>query len=378
MRRSLLLRALGVAGLLCVAAPAVRAQFALDSDVRRAIQLYQSGRYDAAATELARLVQQGKITNADRAVADLYRGFAFLRLRRDAESNRALERSIATDPALRPDPVSNAPELIEAWRRARMRVPLMQSFEIAPSEFVPGVDSAARVNVTFESTPAERRFSAIVRLLLLRSGTADTVVAWRGEEGQVARWDGNVRGQPISAGLWDIMLEARAPGADVVSALRKRAEVEVVTSTAERRLPMPPAPRLLPETISFNRVDDAAKRARISRGLWIGAAGAALTWYSFSQAQSAIDETPKGSAQRMIVAGTYVGGVGALLVGGYTALTGYLRSYEAPVAFPSTENVRRNRELRRQYADDSTRVEERNRAFAVGKLVRLRFLEEVR
>lgn len=364
--------------LLAFAAPAVRAQFALDADVRRAIQGYQSGRYDAAAAELARLAVNPKVTVADRAVADLYRGFALLRLRRDSESNRALERSIATDPTLRPDPVSNSAELFEAWRRARTRVPLMLGFEIAPVEFVPGLDSAARVTLSFESPQSERRFTASLRMLLLRNGTADTVVAWRGEEGQIPRWDGNVRGQPIAPGIWDILVEARAPGAEVVSVVRKRAEVDVVNATAERRLPMPPQPRLLPETVTFNRVDDAARRSRISRGLWIAAAGAALTAYSFSQAQSAIDETPKGSGQRLIVAGTYLGGVGALAWGGYTAVTGWTRSYEAPVAFPSTENVRRNRELRRQYVADSARVEERNRAFAVGRLVRLRFIEDVR
>lgn len=363
---------------LALLAPAARAQFALDADVRRAIQGYQTGRYDAAAVELARLASNPKVTTADRAVADLYRGFCLLRLRRDSEANRALERSIVTDPALRPDPVTNAAELLEAWRRARTRVPLLQSFEVAPAEFVPGLDSAARVTLTFEVPQAERRFSALMRLLLLRSGTADTVVAWRGDEGQAPRWDGNVRGQPIAPGIWDIILEARAPGAEVVSSVRKRAEVEVLNASAQRRLPMPSAPRLLPETVSFNRVDDAAKRARIRRGLLIAAAGAALTAYSFSQAQGAIDETPKGSSQRMIVAGTYIGGVGALVWGGYTALTGWTRSYEAPVAFPSTENVRRNRELRRQFVDDSTRVEERNRAFAVGRLVRLRFMEDVR
>ena len=377
MRSRLLVRAaLAIASVLV--APSLRAQFALDADVRRAIQLYQIGRYDLAVTELARLAQVPRVTEADRAVADLYRGFSLLRLRRDPESNRALERSISIDPTLRPDPVTNAPELLEAWRRARSRVPLLLSFVIGPAEFVPGIDSTARVSATFESAPAERRFNALVRLLLLRSGTADTVVAWRGDEGQVARWDGNVRGQPITPGLWDIILEARAPGAEVVSSLHKRAEVEVVNATAERRLPMPPLPRLLPETLSFNRVDDAAKSARISRGLWISAAGAALMYYSFSSAQSAIDDTPKGSAQRLMVAGAYLGGLGGLLWGGYTAVTGYTRSYEAPVSFNSTENVRRNRELRRQYAEDSTRVDERNRAIAIGKLVRLRFLEDVR
>ena len=301
-----------------------------------------------------------------------------MRLRRDPEANRALERSIATDPALRPDPVTNAAELLEAWRRSRSRVPLLQGFEVAPVEFVPGLDSAARVSLTFEMPQAERRFNAGLRLLLLRNGTADSVVVWRGDEGQIPRWDGNVRGQPIAAGIWDIILEARAPGAEVTSTVRKRAEVEVVNATADRRLPMPSRPRFLPETVSFNRVDDAAKKARISRGLWIAAAGAALTAYSFGQAQAAIDETPKGSGQRMIVAGTYVGGVGALVWGGYTAISGWTRSYESPVSFPSTENVRRNRDLRRQYVDDSTRVEDRNRSFAVGRLVRLRFLDDVR
>ena len=355
---------------------ALHAQFALDADLRRAIQTYQGGRYDAAATELARIADRPTLTNADRAVAHLYRGFALYRLKRDAESSRALEQAVVVDPTLRPDPVTNPAELLEAWRRARLRIPLLRSFEIAATEFVPGVDSAARLDYTFEVSVADRGYTSQMRFLLVRGGTADTAVAWTGLEGQPGRWDGNVNGQPIAAGIWEMILEARAPGSTSAGYARKRAEVELLTASVDRRLAMPTAPRFLPETVTFNRVDDEARSARITRGLWMLGVGTVLAAYSNVNYKVAIGETAKGSGQRIVVASSYVGGAALLGFGSWYTITGLRRNYETPVAFPSTENVRRNRELRIQYSADSARVTEQNRALAGGRLVRLRFIGE--
>lgn len=354
----------------------LHAQFALDADLRRAIQTYQGGRYDAAATELARIADRPGLTTADRAVALLFRGFALYRLKRDAESSRALEQAVVIDPTLRPDPVTNPVELLDAWRRARLRIPLIRSFEIAATEFVPGVDSAARLDYAFEVPAAERGYTSRMRFLLVRVGTADTVVAWTGTEGQPARWDGNLNGQPISAGIWEMILEARSPGSSSAGYAKKRAEVELLTASVDRRLPMPSIPRFLPETVSFNRVDDEARNSRISRGLWMLGIGTILSAYSNANYKVAIDETAKGSGQRILVASSYVGGATLLGFGSWYTITGFRRNYETPVAFPSTENVRRNRELRLQYSADSARVSEHNRALSGGRLVRLRFIGE--
>ena len=354
---------------------AAHAQFALDADLRRAIQTYQGGRYEAAASELARLAASPTLTTPDRAVAFLYRGFALFRLKRDAESSKALEQAVVLDPTLRPDPVTNNSELLDAWRRARLRVPLISTFDITSSEFVPGLDSA-RINYTLEMPQADRRYTAQLRFLLLRGGTADTVVAWTGVEGQAPRWDGNIRGQPIGGGLWEMVLEARAPGSEVAGFARKRVDVEVLAATDDRRLPMPVSPRMLPETVTFNRVDDDAKSTRITRGIIMFVVGGALAGYANSAYRNAIDESPKGSGQRMLVAGSYLGGVGLMGIGTWYTITGWRRSYETPVAFASTENVRRNREVRQQFSADSARVSDHNRALAGGRLVRLRFLGE--
>ena len=354
------------------------AQFALDDGLRKAIQQYQAGRYDIAVPELARLSASGKLTTADRAVAEMYRGFALLRTRRDLDAARALERAVSIDPTLRPDPINHAPELIEAWRRARLSIPLLTQFDITPREFLPGADSTARVNYTIETTSAERRFLAQVRLLLVRAGATDTVTAWRGDESQVIRWDGSARGQPLTAGMWDFVLEARAPGSETVATLRRRAEVEVLAQSGAVLIPMPGRPRFLPETVTFTRVDEAKKRDRVVKGLWIAAIGGALTAYSFANTQSAIDETAKGSSQRYIVATAYTAGVIALAWGTWDLVGGWFGKYETPVAFPSTENIRRNRDMRVAYLADSARVEERNRAISTGRVVRLRFVEDAR
>ena len=365
--------AIGVA----VARP-LHAQFALDDGLRKAIQQYQAGRYDAAIPELQRLAASGKLTLADRAVAEMYRGFALLRIRRDVDGARALEHAVSIDATLRPDPGTHAAELIEAWRRARLAIPLLTQFDVSPREFLPGMDSAARVNYTIETTSAERRFVANIRLLLIPAGTTDTVVAWRGDESQVIRWDGSARGQALTPGMWDFVLEARAPGSETVATLRRRADVEILAPTGVVLIPTPPRPRFLPETVTFTRVDEARKRDRIVKGLWLAAAGGALTAYSFSSAQSAIDETAKGSAQRYIVATAYTAGVIGLAWGAYDLLGGWLGKYETPVAFPSQENIRRNRDMRLAYQADSARVDERNRAISTGRLVRLRFVEDAR
>lgn len=354
----------------------VHAQFALDADLRRAIQTYQSGRFDAAVAELGRIADRPTLTSPDRAIALLFRGFALIRLKRDAESAKSLELAVVTDPTLRPDPVTHSTELLDAWRRARLRVPLLNPFDLSPTEFVPGIDSSARIDYTFELPAAERRYSAQLRFLMVRSGSADTALVWRGEEGQVARWDGYVRGQPVSAGMWEMILEARAPGSDVAGFSRKRVEVEVLSASVDRRLSMPSPPRMLPETVTFNRVDEGTKETRITRGLWMLGIGAVLAGYSNANFQTAIDESPKGSGQRVAVAGAYVGGATLLGLGSWYAITGWRRSYESPVAFPSTENVRRNRELRQSFAAESTRVSEHNRALSGGRLVRLRFVGE--
>ena len=364
-------------GALAAARP-LHAQFALDDGLRKAIQLYQAGRYDAAIPELQRLGASGKLTVADRAVAEMYRGFALIRIRRDVDGARALERAVSIDPTLRPDPVAHAPELIEAWRRARLGIPLLTQFDIAPREFLPGVDSAARVNYTIETSSADRRFIAQIRLLIVRAGATDTAVAWRGDESQVIRWDGSARGQPLTPGMWDFVLEARAPGSEMVAVLRRRAEVEVLAQSGVQLIPSPPRPRFLPETVTYTRVDEARKRDHFVRGFWLAAAGGALTAYSFANTQSAIDETAKGSSQRYIVATAYTAGVVGLAWGSFHIFCGWFCNYNTPVAFPSTENIRRNRDMRLAYQADSARVDERNRAISTGRLVRLRFVEDVR
>ncbi|MBI3792189.1 MAG: hypothetical protein HY275_15100 [Gemmatimonadetes bacterium] len=371
-----LARFLLLASLAAVLPRVAPAQFALDSDLRRAIQVYQAGRYDAAALDLQRIADRPTLTTPDRAVALLYRGFALTRLKRDGEAARSLELAVIVDPTLRPDPVTHSPELLDAFRRARNRVPLLASFEVSASEFVLGIDSAARIDYTFEIPAAERRYSAQLRLLMFRVGSADTAVVWRGDEGTVARWDGNVKGQPVTSGMWEMVLEARAPGSEVAATSRRRVEIEVLTASVDRRLPIPTPPKLLPESVTYNRVDEGTKEKRVTRGLWMLAVGGALAAYSNANYQVAIDETPKGSGQRIAVAGAYVGGAAFLGFGAWYALTGWFRSYESPVAFYSTENVRRNRDLRQAYVTDSTRVAEHNRALMGGRLVRLRFVGE--
>jgi hypothetical protein len=355
---------------------AAGAQFALDADLRRAIQVYQAGRYDAAQGDLGRLAERPTLTTADKAVALLYRGFALIRLKRDADAARALEAAVVTDPSLRPDPVTHSAELLDAWRRARNRVPLIATFDVFGNEFVLGIDSAARVEYGFEVPQAERRYTAQLRLLMVRVGGLDTAVVWRGDEGATARWDGFVKGAPVSGGMWEMILEARAPGSEVAGFARKRVEVEVLSATADRRLPMPAQPRFLPESVTYNRVDEGNKEKRITRGLWMLGVGALLSGYANANYQVAIDESPKGSSQRLGVAGAYVGGLALLGVGGWYTFTGFFRNYESPVAFYSAENVRRNRDLRQAYVADSTRVAEHNKALMGGRLVRLRFVGE--
>lgn len=373
MRR--FLRALGFA-LPALLPGTAGAQYALDADLRRAIQVYQAGRYEAAQGELQRVADRPTLTTADRAVALLYRGFALVRLKRDADGAHALEAAVVTDPTLRPDPVMHSAELLDAWRRARNRVPLIATFDVSGNEFVLGLDSAARVDYAFEVPQAERRYTAQLRLLMVRVGGLDTAVVWRGDEGSTARWDGFVKGAAVAGGMWEMLLEARAPGSEVAAYARKRVEVEVLGATADRRLPMPAQPRFLPESVSYNRVDEGNREKRITRGLWMLGLGAVLAGYSNMNYQVAIDESPKGSAQRLGVAGAYVGGAALLGFGGWYAFTGFFRNYETPVAFYSAENVRRNRDLRQAYVADSTRVAEHNKALMGGRLVRLRFVGE--
>lgn len=361
----------GLALALC--AGALGAQTPADATVRRAVTAVQTNNGNLALSTLSG-VNLNRLSVRDRAIAEMYRGFGLILARRANEADVYLQRSAAIDATVRPEGTLPA-ELLDAYRIARARVPVIARFNFAPAEFAPQLDSVTRLSYQFEGNRILRRNRASLRFAIVSKSTMDTVTVWRGNEGDTFAWDGKLRGTLIQPGEYDYVMQASTVDVDVPATTIRRVTIThgQVASIASIALPTPP--RALPETTSYMVEDVEKKSAKMRRAITVGAIGALLAGGSAALVQTTVNNTAPSSAPRYIVAGTYSVGLATLLSGAYLALRAKTTNYKSQVTFPNTENVRLNRELRAEYQRETERVNRYNETLRNAILVRQVFAE---
>ena len=109
-------------------ATVARAQTPADPELRRALASYPASP-SATVAALQRL-SLSRLSARDKSIAELYRGFSLIQLKRNADAEGALQRAVAFDPTATPDP-ANGSDLLDAYRIARARVPVISTFEFS-------------------------------------------------------------------------------------------------------------------------------------------------------------------------------------------------------------------------------------------------------
>jgi hypothetical protein len=354
-----------------------RAQVAQDAELRRAVATFQAGEPLTALTVISRL-PMSRLSRGDQAIAEMYRGFAFMRLRRASDGEGALARAVVLDPTKRPDPQAISQDLLDAYRVARSRVPVIATFDFSPRDFIPELDSITRLTYTLEGNRLLRRTRAEMRFTVIPGGTADSVVLWRGTEGDEFSWDGKLRAELIPAGEYEYILEARAPTLSLTNIARRLVTITHGVADMSKALPLPQEPRVLPESTVFSVENSDRKRRLVNRGLKLAAIGSILAVATAASTNAVVDRTAPQSAGRYVLAGTYVLGLSTATLGAITTLRGRLSTFKSDVTFPNNENIRINREARLQYQRDRERAEAHNARLSRATAVKQTYHEEQR
>lgn len=346
------------------------AQQAAQPELRRIVTGFRQAQPAAILGALAQ-VPLSSLSQKDRAIAEMYRGFALHRLRRSAESELALQRAAGIDASVLPDAGNVGQDLVDVYRVARARIPVIASFSVEPLEFIPQIDSTTHIQFAFEGGRILRRGRAQVRLVVSRKDSGDSVTVWSGLEGDsAASWNGMINGRLIEPGEYDYTLLARGPDIPVVSAMARHVRIEHLRVDSSRFLPTPAVPRVLPESSVF-RVEDRERKSAIARrGMLLGIAGAAMAGTAAALVQTAVDRSAPRSGMRYAVAGTYVTGLAAVAVGAAVILRSRSARYRSEVAFPNNENIRLNRQLREEYTAALERVNKYNETLGRAIVVR--------
>ena len=351
----------------------VHSQTATDPEVRRAISAYPGN--PAIALASLQRISLARLSAHDRSVAELYRGFSLIRLKRNADAEMALQRAVAFDPTATPE-ASHGSELLDAYRIARARVPVIASFDVSPREFIPQLDSITRLTYRIEGGRLLRRNNAAMRFLIVPKGTSDTTVVWRGSEAETFfAWNGKLGDAIIPAGTYDYILEALQGELNVPVLARRAVTITHGKAGNINLLSLPVAPRVLPESTTYAVEDAEVKAAVVRRGLIVGLAGALVAAGSAALVNSVINNSAPNTAPRYAVAGTYLVGLGGVLTGAYITLHGRLSHPRNMVTFPNTENVRLNRDLRAQYQSELERINRYNDTLRNAIVVKQVFME---
>lgn len=375
MRTATARRFTALALALCGVAGIAGAQQATDPELRRIVASAR-GASPAATLDALGSIQAFRLSVHDRAILELFRGFALHRSRRSADAEAALQRAAAIDPTLIPEPDVTGQDFVDAYRVARARIPIIAAFSVSPLEFIPQIDSVTRLAYQIEGGRILRRGRAQLRFIIAKRGSADSAVVWRGSEADSnAAWNGLIDGRLVEPGEYDYVLEARGPDIPIASHRSRLVRIErfPVDSTRLLRRPLPPA--ALPESSVFMVEDRERKSVLMRRGVLVGGVGALMAVGASRFVQMAIDRTPPRSGMRYAVAGTYVAGLTAIAVGGIIAWRSKSGRFRSEVAFPNNENIRLNRQLRTEYAAELERVNRYNDTLRRATVLKQTFLD---
>ena len=366
----------GVLAVACVARSA-DAQQPVDPELRRVVQAFRNAA-PAATLGAVNTINVSRLTLRDRSIAEMFRGFALHRLRRQADSEIALQRAAALDPTVIPEADVVGQDFVDVYRVARARIPVVATFALMPLEFIPQLDSTTSLTYQMEGGRILRRGRAQLRLMLVRKGTADSSVLWRGNEADSnVVWNGMINGKLVEQGDYDYVLEARGTDIPIATQRRRPVRIQHLAIDSSRMLRLPAAPLALPESSVFKVEDRERKSAVARRGYFVSGIGAIMAIGAAAFVQTAIDRSPPNSGLRYAVAGTYIAGLTTVAIGGVMALRSRSARFRSDVAFPNNENIRLNRELRTEYAAEVERVNKYNDLLRRATVIRQTFLDGV-
>lgn len=375
MRNALVRHVFAVAVAVVGIARLAGAQQPADADLRRVVQAFRTAA-PAATLGAVNAIPASRLTLRDRSIAEMFRGFALHRLRRQADAEVALQRAASLDPTVIPEADVVGQDFVDVYRVARARIPVVATFSLTPLEFIPQLDSTTRLTYQMEGGRILRRGRAQLRLMLVRKGTADSSVLWRGAEADSnVVWNGMVNGKLVEPGDYDYVLEARGTDIPIPTQRRRPVRIQHFAIDSSRMLRLPGAPLALPESSVFKVEDRERKSAVAKRGLVVSGIGAIMAIGAAVFVQTAIDRSPPKSGLRYAVAGTYVAGLTTVAIGGVLALRSRSARFRSEVAFPNNENIRLNRELRLEYAAEVERVNKYNDLLRRATVIRQTFLD---
>jgi hypothetical protein len=122
----------------------------------------------------------------------------------------------------------------------------------------------------------------------------------------------------------------------------------------------PAAPAYEPETQDVMRPNYAKKKSRKVWGLTLATIGVGTSAYGYSQASSAIANTPPGSAERSMAFNMWAGGIGVAALGSWVTTRGVFKDYPHKVAEPDEGAIQRNAKAREAHARAVADVREQN------------------
>ena len=351
------------------------AQQPADPELRRVVQTFRSAA-PTATLSAVNSIPVSRLTLRDRSIAEMFRGFALNKLRRQADAEVALQRAASLDPTVIPEAEVVGQDFVDVYRVARARIPFVATFEVTPLEFIPQLDSTTRLTYQMEGGRILRRGRAQLRLILVRKGTADSSVLWRGVEADSnVVWGGMINGKLVEPGDYDYVLEARGTDIPIPTQRRRPVRIQHLAIDSSRMLRVPNVPQVLPESSVFKVEDRERKSAVARRGFLVSGIGAIMAIGAAAFVQTAIDRSPPKSGVRYAVAGTYVAGLTTVAIGGFMAMRSRSGRFRSEVAFPNNENIRLNRELRNEYAAEVERVNKYNDLLRRATVVRQTFLD---
>lgn len=292
--------------------------------IAQAQRWWRAGRADSAVRALASVPPRARS-----GAAEVTRALALYSLGRRYAADSAVRRAVlfGVDSA----PADAAPELAAAWRSARLRLPRAEGMTASPKD--DGLHLAVRVTARDGSTPLGR-----AAWWLARGAAADTVCI--GAVDVPCVWNGHMAGARVTDGEANVGVSISTGDLDVPLVVSRAARV-VWTAP----LP-PPAPAMLPETVTVVLPDLERRVTWWRRAAIVGAAGGMAMSVVAARAGAWSVDTPTDAPVRTIGAAVYVTGGLTLLAAAGAATWSAVRPWTRTSRFVRPDIVAANAERR--------------------------------
>jgi hypothetical protein len=296
----------------------------LHATVADAQRWWRAGRADSAVRVLA-----GVAPSARSGAAEVTRALALYALGRRYAADSAVRRAVlfGVDSA----PAEAPPELVAAWRAARLRVPRADSLTATTGDG--GVHLSVRVTARDGSAPRGR-----AAWWLTGAMATDTVCV--GAVDVPCVWNGRVADDRASAGMARVGVSITTGDLDLplVAARAVRVTWEVPA--------LPPEPAILPETVTVVLPDLERRAVWWRRAAVAGGVGGVAMSIIAAKAGTWSVDTPADAPVRRIGAAVYIAGGVTLLAAAGAAAWSAVRPWTRTSRFARPDVVAANAERR--------------------------------